>query len=65
MTLKEQAMRVVQEAIDDNIETCAKIAETMKSGPIYYVNGRPNAHPIIGGEHIAAAIRTLKGSYYD
>ena len=57
MTLREQAIRIIAEAVDNEREACAKIAETMKRGPIYYVNNRPNAHPIIGGEHIADAIR--------
>lgn len=38
-------------------EACAKIAETLECGPIYYVDGRPNAGTVIGGKHIAEAIR--------
>lgn len=41
-------------------EACAVIAETMKDSPVYYVDGRPNAQPIIGGKHIAEAIRSRK-----
>ena len=41
------------------IEECAKVAESMKSGPVYFVDGKPNAGVVVGGENIAKAIRSL------
>lgn len=49
---------VIVGIVEANVEECAKIAETVKSGPLYYVDGIPNAGSVIGGEHIAAAIRS-------
>lgn len=39
------------------LEEAAKIAETVKTGSVYFVDGLPNAGSVIGGEIIAAAIR--------
>lgn len=39
------------------LEEAAKIAETIDSGPTYWADGRPNAGVVIGGQHIASAIR--------
>lgn len=42
------------------LEWCARIAETTKSGPIYYgKDGAPNAAVVIRGDIIASAIRSL------
>lgn len=42
------------------IEACAQVAETIKSGPLYYgPDGAPNSQLVIGGEIIATAIRSL------
>jgi hypothetical protein len=48
-------------AIKAEREACAEVAKTTKSGPVYYVDGRPNAAAVIGGDVIAAAIRARGG----
>ena len=72
MRLMSSARTEIAQAIVDNIRTrreaaeemrerAARIAETMKSSPVWISKetGMPNAAAIIGGEYIAAAIRAL------
>lgn len=42
--------------VNDMREACAKIAREMKSGPIYYVDGKPNSRAVMGGDLIADEI---------
>lgn len=50
----------ITELVNSVVEVCAQLAEQTKTGPVYYVDGKPNAQPVIGGDIIAAAIRSLK-----
>lgn len=60
-TVSFEMAPVIAEAIrqtrTEALEEAAKIAETIESGPFYWADGRPNAGVVIGGQHIAAAIR--------
>ena len=47
----------IRRAVLAEREACAKVAETIKAGSVYLVNGYPNAIGVIGGEVIAEAIR--------
>lgn len=51
----------VAAAIKAEREACAEVAKTTNSGPVYYVDGRPNAAAVIGGDIIANAIRARGG----
>lgn len=48
-------------AIKAEREACAVVAKTTTSGPVYYVDGRPNAAAVIGGGVIANIIRARGG----
>ena len=55
---REDAVRArIAAAVAEERERCARIAETVKTGPIYWVDGWPNAGSVIGGDIIAEAIR--------
>lgn len=54
------ATTIAAEARQEAIEQAAKVAETLKHGPVYWVQNQPNSAPIYGGHHIATAIRSLK-----
>lgn len=40
--------KLMEASTASTIEMCAKVAETMKSGPVYFVEGRPNAGVVVG-----------------
>lgn len=55
----ERHQKEIEAIRNRTIEECAKVAETLESGPIYWIDGRPCAGGVVGGEHIAKAIRAL------